>query len=73
MGEPRKYAAAGVVHSWRVEQGADGLPVVVRLRTRPGSKAYTATGIYRHTLKLDVPFPLAVDLTAVDERRPRRP
>ncbi|MFF1462704.1 Uma2 family endonuclease [Streptomyces sp. NPDC058330] len=70
--KPRKYAAAGVVHFWRVEQGADGSPVVYVYELDPALKAYTATGIYHHTLKLDVPFPLAVDLTAVDERRLRR-
>jgi Uma2 family endonuclease len=69
--KPRKYAAAGVVHFWRVEQGADGLPVVYVYELDPALRAYTATGIYHNTLKLDVPFPLDIDLTAIHRRRPR--
>ncbi|MFF9685155.1 Uma2 family endonuclease [Streptomyces sp. NPDC014623] len=67
--KPRKYAAAGVAHFWRVEQGTDGLPVVYVYELDPALRAYTATGIYHNTLKLDVPFPLDIDLTAIHRRR----
>jgi len=69
--KPRKYAAAGVVHFWRVEQGADGLPVVYVYELDPAQQAYTSTGIHHNRLKLDVPFPLDIDLTTVDQRRQR--
>ncbi|MFJ4966221.1 hypothetical protein EES43_17960 [Streptomyces sp. ADI96-02] len=36
----------------------------------PALEAYTATGIHHNALKLDVPFPIAIDLTAIDQRRP---
>ncbi|MFE2295258.1 Uma2 family endonuclease [Streptomyces sp. NPDC059452] len=68
--KPRKYAAAGVVHFWRVEEGPDGLPVVYVYELDPALKAYTPTGIHHNTLKLDVPFPLSIDLTALNLRRP---
>ncbi|MFD7856073.1 Uma2 family endonuclease [Streptomyces microflavus] len=68
--KPRKYAAAGVVHFWRVEQGPDGLPVVYVYELDPALKTYTPTGIHHNTLKLDVPFPLSIDLTAINQRRP---
>ncbi|MEU0629686.1 Uma2 family endonuclease [Streptomyces sp. NPDC005989] len=67
--KPRKYAAAGVVHFWRVEAGADGLPIVYVYELDPALKAYTPTGIHHNKLKLDVPFPLEIDLTAIDQRR----
>ncbi|MFE9016597.1 Uma2 family endonuclease [Streptomyces cyaneofuscatus] len=68
--KPRKYAAAGVVHFWRVEQGPDGLPVVYVYELDPALKAYTPTGIHRDKLTLTVPFPLEIDLTAINQRRP---
>ncbi|MET9975393.1 Uma2 family endonuclease [Streptomyces microflavus] len=68
--KPKKYAAAGIVHFWRVEQGPDGLPVVYVYELDPALKAYTPTGIHHNTLKLDVPFPLSIDLTAINQRRP---
>ncbi|MFF9789663.1 Uma2 family endonuclease [Streptomyces bacillaris] len=68
--KPRKYAAAGIVHFWRVEQGPDGLPVVYVYELDPALKAYTPTGIHHNTLKVDVPFPLSIDLTAINQRRP---
>ncbi|MEV8229588.1 Uma2 family endonuclease [Streptomyces sp. NPDC079167] len=69
--KPRKYAAAGVLHFWRVEQGADGLPVVYVYELDPTLRAYTATGIYHNTLKVDVPFSFDIDLTAIHRRRTR--
>lgn len=68
--KPRKYAAAGVVHFWRVEEGPDGLPVVYVYELDPASRAYAPTGIFHNALKLNVPFPIAIDLTAINQRRP---
>ncbi|MER8085329.1 Uma2 family endonuclease [Streptomyces sp. NPDC058316] len=67
--KPRKYAAAGVRHFWRVEQN-EGLPVVYVYELDPALGAYVATGIHHSRLKLDAPFPIDVDLTAVNRRRP---
>ncbi|MFJ4875093.1 Uma2 family endonuclease [Streptomyces sp. NPDC088745] len=66
--KPRKYAAAGVPHFWRVEEN-EGLPVVYVYELDPAIKAYVPTGIHHRTLKLDVPYPIGIDLTAIDRRR----
>ncbi|MCW7946157.1 hypothetical protein AAW14_30220 [Streptomyces hygroscopicus] len=68
--KPRKYAAAGVRHFWRVEQDDDnkGLPVVYVYELDPATKSYGLTGIFHDRLKVSVPFGIEIDLTAVDQR-----
>ncbi|WP_232838690.1 Uma2 family endonuclease [Streptomyces geranii] len=67
--KPRKYAAAGVVHFWRVEQDGDkGLPVVYVYELDPATKAYGLTGIFHDRLKVSAPFDIDIDLTAIDRR-----
>ncbi|WP_069172049.1 Uma2 family endonuclease [Streptomyces griseus] len=66
--KPRKYAAAGIGHFWRVEANEDGLPVVYVYELDPALKAYTPTGIHHNKLKLNVPFPLEADLTEIYNR-----
>ena len=67
--KPRKYAAAGVPHFWRVEQDDDkGYPVVYVYELDPATKSYGLTGIFHDMLKVSVPFDIEIDLTAVDRR-----
>ncbi|MEV6943384.1 Uma2 family endonuclease [Streptomyces sp. NPDC051172] len=67
--KPRKYAAAGVPHFWRVEQDDDkGYPVVYVYELDPATKSYGLTGIFHDRLKVSVPFDIEIDLTAVDRR-----
>ncbi|MFE7812563.1 Uma2 family endonuclease [Streptomyces sp. NPDC057433] len=66
--KPRKYAAAGIAHFWRVEEN-DGLPVVYVYELDPATTSYVPMGIFHNRLKLTVPFPVDIDLTAVDRRR----
>ncbi|MEU2595814.1 Uma2 family endonuclease [Streptomyces hirsutus] len=66
--KPRKYAAAGIAHFWRVEE-SDGLPVVYVYELDPATTSYVPMGIFHNRLKLTVPFPIDIDLTAVDRRR----
>ena len=67
--KPRKYAAAGVRHFWRVEQDEDkGLPVVYVYELDPATKSYALSGIFHDRLKVTVPFDIEIDLTAVDRR-----
>ena len=67
--KPRKYAAAGVPHFWRVEQDEDkGFPVVYVYELDPATKSYGLTGIFHDRLKVSVPFDIEIDLTAVDRR-----
>ncbi|MFD4995883.1 Uma2 family endonuclease [Streptomyces buecherae] len=66
--KPLKYAAAGIPHFWRVEE-ARGLPVVYVFELEPARRTYAVTGIYHEQLKVAVPFPVEIDLTAVDPRQ----
>ncbi|MFG3115340.1 Uma2 family endonuclease [Streptomyces sp. NPDC048197] len=66
--KPHKYAAAGVPHFWRVEK-SNGLPVVYVYELDPATGAYTPTGIYHDRIKVSVPFPIDIDLTAINKRR----
>ncbi|MEU4351653.1 Uma2 family endonuclease [Streptomyces sp. NPDC023838] len=65
--KPRKYARAGVPHFWRVEEN-DGLPVVYVYELDPATKSYVPSGIFHKQLKLTVPFPVDLDLTAIGRR-----
>ncbi|MGW1727203.1 Uma2 family endonuclease [Streptomyces sp. NPDC002306] len=68
--KPRKYAAAGVPHFWRVEQDDDkGFPVVYVYELDPATKSYGLTGIFHNRLKISEPFVLEIDLTTINSRR----
>ncbi|QIJ64720.1 Uma2 family endonuclease [Streptomyces sp. JB150] len=66
--KPLKYAKAGIRHFWRVEENK-GLPVVYVYELDPATTTYALTGIFHDKLELTVPFPIEVDLTAIDRRR----
>jgi Uma2 family endonuclease len=68
--KPRKYARAGMPHYWRVEEN-DGLPVVHVYEIDPATASYGLTGIHHKQLKVERPFPLEIDLTAIDRRGTR--
>ncbi|WP_246062405.1 Uma2 family endonuclease [Haloactinospora alba] len=63
--KPELYAAAGIPHFWRVEED-DGAPVVYVYERDPATRSYALTGIHRHSLKLEAPFEVEVDLTGID-------
>ncbi|MEU9301645.1 Uma2 family endonuclease [Streptomyces sp. NPDC048269] len=68
--KPLKYARAGIPHYWRVEN-KDGRAVVYVFEREPSTGAYTSTGIFHDRLKVSVPFPIDLDLTAITPKRPR--
>ncbi|MEI5006297.1 Uma2 family endonuclease [Streptomyces sp. PmtA] len=68
--KPRKYARAGMPHYWRVEEN-DGLPVVYVYEIDPATASYGLIGIHHKQLRVEHPFPLEIDLTAIDRRGPR--
>lgn len=70
--KPRKYAKAGIPHSWRAEENR-GLPVVHVHALDPATRTYGPTGIFHDKLEPAVPFPVEIDLTAVDRRRRQTP
>ncbi|MFC8085463.1 Uma2 family endonuclease [Streptomyces sp. NPDC057340] len=67
--KPLKYARAKIPHYWRVES-ENGFAVVHVFELEPTTGAYTSIGIFRERLKLDAPFPMELDLTAI-KARPR--
>ncbi len=67
--KPRKYAAHGIRHFWRVEESSEGLPVVYVYELDPATRAYVPTGIHHNRLKLAEPYAIDIDLTAIDRRR----
>ncbi|WP_433891612.1 Uma2 family endonuclease [Streptomyces sp. CA-111067] len=65
--KPHKYAAAGIAHFWRVEMaGENDRPVVHVYELDTVSKTYVPTGIHRDQLKIQVPYPITIDLTEID-------
>ncbi len=44
-------------------------PVVYVYELDPATGAYTPTGIYHDRIKVSVPFPIDIDLTAINKRR----
>ncbi|WP_242901970.1 Uma2 family endonuclease [Actinomadura terrae] len=65
--KPRKYAAAGIRHFWRVEN-EDGKTTAYVYELDPATRAYALTGIHHGVLKVTVPFDIEIDLTAVGRR-----
>jgi Uma2 family endonuclease len=65
--KPRKYARAGVPHFWRIEK-TDGQPVVYVYELDPATRVYAPVGIFHKELKADLPFPIEIDLTAINRR-----
>ncbi|POM25596.1 hypothetical protein BTM25_42440 [Actinomadura rubteroloni] len=62
--KPMKYARAGIPHFWRVEKEPTGPAVhVFELET---TGAYVGTGIHRDRLKVDVPFPMDIDVRTLN-------
>ncbi|MFD3994757.1 Uma2 family endonuclease [Streptomyces sp. NPDC058583] len=66
--KPPKYAAAGIENFWLVDMEGKDEHLVVRVYERdPLTKTYSCTGTYRDRLKVAVPYPIDIDLTAIDE------
>ncbi|MET7340021.1 Uma2 family endonuclease [Streptomyces sp. NPDC087866] len=66
--KPVKYARAKIPHYWRVENH-DGRAVVYVFELEPATGAYTSTGIFHDRMKVSVPFPVDLDLSAIAPRR----
>ncbi|WP_416979123.1 Uma2 family endonuclease [Streptomyces sp. T028] len=65
--KPQKYAAAGIPNFWRVEQsGSSGRPVIHVYELDPLTKAYVHTGMHRDQVKVEKPYDIVIDLTAID-------
>ncbi|MFE1167643.1 Uma2 family endonuclease [Nocardiopsis sp. NPDC058789] len=67
--KPMKYAAAGIPHFWRIEPEETGPAIHVYELDGGRDPRYVPTTIARERLKLDVPFPIDVDVRALAPRR----
>ncbi|MFF4604523.1 Uma2 family endonuclease [Streptomyces sp. NPDC001339] len=66
--KPWKYAAAGIENFWRVEQNGTGdRPVIHVYELDPVTRAYVHAGMHRDRIKVDRPYAIDIDLTAIDE------
>lgn len=68
--KPVKYARAKIPHYWRVEN-ENGRAAVHVFELEPTTGTYTSTGIFRERMKVDVPFPVDLDLPQIKARRDR--
>jgi Uma2 family endonuclease len=62
--KPAEYAAAGIEHFWRVENGNDEAPklAVFRYRLDPTTGTYASSGVSTGTMVITDPFAVTVDL-----------
>ncbi|GAA5211459.1 Uma2 family endonuclease [Streptomyces thinghirensis] len=64
--KPHKYAAAGIPSFWRVEQGGTKGGLVIHVYELDSmSKAYVHMGLHRDVIKVDKPYAIGIDLTAL--------
>ncbi|MFJ7076230.1 Uma2 family endonuclease [Streptomyces sp. NPDC098781] len=66
--KPLKYARAKIPHHWRIENER-GRAAVHAFELEPTTGTYTSVGIFREPMKVDVPFPVDLDLTQIKTRR----
>ncbi|MFE0459380.1 Uma2 family endonuclease [Kitasatospora sp. NPDC058965] len=64
--KPPKYARAGIPHFWRVEEDERGRPVVYVFELEPAGQTYIGVDVCHNRLKVTEPFPIDIDLTAID-------
>ncbi|MFH8533019.1 Uma2 family endonuclease [Streptomyces tendae] len=67
--KPHKYAAAGIPSYWRVEQdGTKGGLVVHVYELDSMSRTYVHMGLHRDVIKVDKPYAIGIDLSALGRR-----
>ncbi|MFI9506038.1 Uma2 family endonuclease [Nocardia sp. NPDC052566] len=62
--KPRRYAKAGISHYWRIER-RDADAVVYAYELDPATNCYGPVGIFHDTLRINVPFPVEIDLSGI--------
>ncbi|WP_433138395.1 Uma2 family endonuclease [Actinomadura nitritigenes] len=65
--KPRRYAAAGIEHFWRVEEVDDQTVVFVH-ELDHAARSYGPPSVHRGRLTVSVPFDIEIDLEAIDAR-----
>lgn len=61
--KPHKYAEAGIRHFWRVEDEDGNASTAIHVYELDDmTQTYVPIGIFRDTLKVDLPFPIELDV-----------
>ncbi|MFC4632252.1 Uma2 family endonuclease [Promicromonospora alba] len=61
--KPHKYAEAGIRHFWRVEDEDGNASTAIHVYELDDmTRTYVPIGIFRDTLKVDLPFPIELDV-----------
>lgn len=63
--KPQLYARAGIRHFWRMERQDEGT-VAYAYELDPATHSYGLAGIFHDRIKLTAPFPIEIDLKALD-------
>lgn len=66
--KPVRYAQAGIPHYWLIEREGM-LPIVHSYELDPVTGRYVPTGVHREKLVVPVPFPVAIELASLIQRR----
>jgi Uma2 family endonuclease len=62
--KPHKYAEAGIRSFWRVED-VDAVTTIHVYELDDMTRTYVPTGIFRDTFKVDLPFPIELDVKSL--------
>ncbi|MER7789034.1 Uma2 family endonuclease [Streptomyces sp. NPDC097640] len=57
-----QYATAGIAFYWRVEQAANGVPLVYTYVLDPATRTYRDGDVFTGVVKVAAPFPVEIDL-----------
>ncbi|MEU4648555.1 Uma2 family endonuclease [Nocardia fluminea] len=60
-----QYAKAGIVFYWRIEQAANGVPLIYTYILDPATGAYRTGDMFTGTVEVSAPFPVKIDLGKV--------
>jgi Uma2 family endonuclease len=64
--KPHKYAEAGIRHFWRVEDEDGNASTAIHVYELDDmTRTYVPIGIFRDTLKVDLPFPIELDVQSL--------
>jgi len=64
--KPHKYAEAGIRHFWRVEDEDGNASTAIHVYELDDlTRAYVPIGIFRDALKVDLPFPIELDVKSL--------
>jgi Uma2 family endonuclease len=64
--KPSLYAEAGIQHFWLVEN-EQCKPILQTYMLDPVATAYRQTGIHKDVVNLDVPYPIEIDFSEIDQ------